>query len=184
MKTVPLFDSIFESSLFSDRQARTFRSGRVLYQLFRFAGKGVNPAAVWLDAGVAVIDCINAFLRYQQAREITEQLLAQKQALEVQILNFDKKLAIEQELLKADQQHRIQLFDNLLKNDQQASLRLVKAIRANRRNLDALLAQLNTLRKQSTYRTPEFSALVKATDTFMQAQLAFLVAAFDEPNDR
>jgi hypothetical protein len=143
MKTVP-FDLIGRV-IFSDRQARTFRSGKVLYQLFRFAGKGVNPAAVWLDAGVAVIDCINAFLRYQQAQEITEQLLAQKQALEVQILNLDKKRS--SRVVNADQQHRIQLFDDLLKNDQQASLRLLKAIRANRRNLDALLAQLNTLRK-------------------------------------
>ncbi|MDU7135083.1 MAG: hypothetical protein E6325_27420, partial [Enterobacteriaceae bacterium] len=105
MKTVPLFDSVVES-FFSDRQARTFRSGKVLYQLFRFAGKGVNPAAVWLDAGVAVIDCINAFLRYRQAQEITERLLAQKHALEVQIQNLDKKLEIEQELINADQQHR------------------------------------------------------------------------------
>jgi|GEM_PF-2084467 len=183
MKTVPLFDSVVES-FFSDRQARTFRSGKVLYQLFRFAGKGVNPAAVWLDAGVAVIDCINAFLRYRQAQEITERLLAQKHALEVQIQNLDKKLEIEQELINADQQHRIQLLDDLLKNDQQAAQRLLKAIRANRRNLDVLLAQLNTLRKQPIYRTPEFSALVKATDTFMQAQLACLVAAFDEQNDR
>lgn len=183
MRTVPLFDSVVESFL-SDRQARTFRSGKVLYQLFRFAGKGVNPAAAWLDAGVAVIDCINAFLRYRQAQEITEQLLAQKHALEVQIQNLDKKLEIEQELMNADQQHRIQLLDNLLKNDQQATQRLLKAIRANRQNLDALLAQLNALRKQPTYRTPEFSALVKATDTFMQVQLACLVTAFDEPNDR
>ena len=183
MRTVPLFDSPVESFL-SDRQARTLRSGKVLYQLFRFAGKGVNPAAAWLDASVAVIDCINAFLRYRQAKEITEQLLAQKHVLEVQIRNLDKKLEIEQELMNADQQHRIQLLDNLLKNDQQATKRLLKVIRANRQNLDALLAQLNALRKQPTYRTPEFSALVKATDTFMQAQLACLVAAFDGPSHR
>lgn len=178
MRTVPLFDSVVESS-FSDRQARTFRSGKVMYQLFRFAGKGVNPAAVWLDASLAVIDCINAFLRYRQAKEITEQLLAQKHALEVQIQNFDKKLEIEQELMNVDQQHRIQQLDNLLKNDQQTAQRLLKVIRANRQNLDALLIQLNTLRKQPSYRTSEFSALVKATDTFMQAQLACLVTAFD-----
>lgn len=183
MKTVTLFDSVGDSFL-SDRQTRSFRSGKVLYQLFRFTGKGVNPAAVWLDAGFAVIDCINAFLRYRQAKEITEQLLAQKQALEMQLQNFDKKLGIELELMNTEQQYRVQLLDSLLKNDLQAEQRLLKAIRANRQNLDTLLAQLNIQRKQPAYQTSEFRALVKATDTFMQAQLACLVAAIDGPNDR
>lgn len=181
MKTVSLFDTGI-GQVFSERGARNARAGKVLFQLLTKTGKGVNPAMIWLDAAISVSDCIGAYLRYQQAKEITAQLEHQKEALDQQINNCQKILHVDTDLWQEEEQQRRKVLDDVLRRDNQAAQRLLKVIRSHRKTLDLLLMQLATLRKQPRSRTPELNALVSSVDKLMQAQLACLVAAFDEPN--
>lgn len=181
MKTVPLFDKGI-GQIFSERGARNIRAGKVLFQLVTKAGKGVNPVIVWVDAAIAVSDCIGAYLRYQQAKEITAQLEHQKHVLDQQINNCQKILHMEAELWQEEERQRQMMLDDALRRDKQAAQRLLKVIRNHRTTLDFLFKQLATLRNQPRSRTPELNALVSSVDRLMQAQLACLIAAFDESN--
>jgi len=181
VKSVSLFDTGI-GLVFSERGARNVRAGKVLFQLVTKTGKGINPAVLWLDAALAVSDCISAYLRYQQAKEITAQLEHQKETLDQQIKDFQEILDAEDALSQEEHQQRQQMLNDVLRRDKKAAQRLLKKIQSHRQTLDLLLMQLAMLRQQPRLRTPELNALVNSVDKLMQAQLACLITAFDESN--
>ncbi|KJF79102.1 hypothetical protein UA45_01505 [Morganella morganii] len=182
MKTVPLFDVNLLGDVFTERQSRNLRAGKTLFQLVTKGAKSLNAAAIWMDAASSVMDCIGAYLRYQQAKEITEQLESQKEALDKQIENCQKILQVEQQVWQEEQQNRLEALDAILRRDRQSSVQLLHVISGYRNSIDFLFVELTKIRHKPHARTPELLALVNSVDKLMQAQLSCLVAAFDEPN--
>ncbi|WP_298444769.1 hypothetical protein [uncultured Ferrimonas sp.] len=178
MKTVDLFQ-FNQLDIGSARQMRMMKNGKTAVQLVRVGAKGVNPVAVWVDAAISVADAINSYCKLQRAREITQQLQAQKRSLEHQLRNASKALEIDQNLWQMEQQQRSRVVQNCIDNRQQQAAQLLLQLKSQHKSLEMLLTQVRALRRQNRSHCPRLTELTQAADNMMQAQLACLVYALN-----
>ncbi|USD36462.1 hypothetical protein [Ferrimonas sp. SCSIO 43195] len=182
MKTVELFQ-FNQLNLGSSRHARVVKNSRAALQLVRHGAKGANPVAAWVDAAISVADAINSYCKLQRAKAITEQLQARKQELTRKVANASEVLAIKQNLWQLEQQHRLSLLETTLEQHQQHTERLLAQLKSQHKSLEMLLTQVRALRRQSRSSCPRLTTLTHAADALMQAQLACLVYALNEPSE-
>ncbi|WP_282177303.1 hypothetical protein [Vibrio nereis] len=178
MRTVQLFD-LGDLGVGTESLNRTVRTNKNLYQLVKQGKKGLAPVAVWADAALATIDCLSAFLRYQQAKEITKQLQWQKRSLEKQLENFEKEHNLRQEWRQQEQELRLATLDKLFREDNQAAELWLAKINSHRKSIDELFTTVKEIRKQAPSDTPELKTLILTIDNLMSRQLKCLVESFD-----
>jgi len=80
MKIVDIFANMAEQMV-DDAQVR--RYGTILLSQGTRGLTKLNPAVVWVDAAIAVVEAAGSYLRFCAAREVTAQLQAFNRSLEI-----------------------------------------------------------------------------------------------------
>lgn len=102
MKSLSLHKSIRFSAHNYDRTLRVARNVRVIYNIARF-GRGaltkLNPAMVYVDAFISLIDVYNSYISYKKAVERTKQLEHELETCKIELSNLRKQY---EEILKTE----------------------------------------------------------------------------------
>jgi len=88
MKTVNLQRIVEPTSSDYSRVMRVSRNVRLIYGITRFGSKAftkVNPAMVYIDAFLSVVDAVDSYFTYKKAVEQTKQLTLQLEAYESEL---------------------------------------------------------------------------------------------------
>ncbi|MFD2642758.1 hypothetical protein [Pseudomonas japonica] len=176
MKTVDIFASVMDQA-FQDTQTR--RYGAIL--LTRGVGgvAKLNPTAVWVDAVVAVIEAGSSYLRYCAAREVTAQIRAFNEQLEVTLAQQLRLGEDELKIIRRDRAERAKMITQVLAGAQNMKVLTAKTVER----------QLNSLRRQHVLlqaerrelgNFQELVALQVCLDRCIDATLALLLSPTGE----
>jgi len=174
VQTLNLFDAGVISNGQDARTARLVRTGQRLYQVTRHGAK-IDPALVWMDAGLAVVDAFSAYARYRQASEITQTLEAECKKLRHLLENESTILGLELDTLRQDGEQRMQTLEDHFAHNRDAARRLLGRLVAQRALIDDILDQLCVLRGTQNTSLPAFVKLESAAHQLMRAHLACLL---------
>ena len=175
MQVVNLFDvTLSAAGPDGARAARATRSGYRLYQAVRFGAK-INPTAVWLDAGIAVLDAAAAYCRYRQARELTRELEADCHRLQRLLENELQIMGLQLDKLSQQDEVRQSVLEQRLEDNRQAASHLQQQIVANRKLMEDILAHIDGLRRSQGVPARNFLALESAAHQLMRAHLGCLL---------
>ncbi|WP_438465545.1 hypothetical protein [Marinomonas sp. PE14-40] len=170
MKTLNIFENILNTAG-SERTKRVYRSGKVLYSLAKTGKAAVNPATIWVDAALACLDAINAYLRLQRAKEITKQLTAVRDALEHRVFNNQKILDMHLTDIQEDTDLRLETLDRYFNNYKIESERLILDVSNNRNDMFENMKSISKLRKSGQGYSSQLAKLLKTADALVFATL-------------
>lgn len=126
MKTVDIFANMAEQMV-DDAQVR--RYGTILLTQGTRGLAKLNPAAVWVDAAIAVLEATASYLRYCAAREVTEQLRAFNNTLEITLAQ-DLRIGEKQlQQIQRERTGRREHIAQVLKHSSQHKLLTSKKVR-------------------------------------------------------
>lgn len=174
MQTINLFETAVSPSGLDARSARLARTNQRLYQVARH-GARINPALVWVDAGLAVLDAFSAYARYRQAREITRALEAECEKLHHLLKNELIVLGLELDTLQQAGAQRIQVLERHFTQNRDCARRLLERLLVQRALIDGILAALSILRGTQGASLQSFVALESAAHKLMRAHLIGLL---------
>jgi hypothetical protein len=169
MKTVHLFDDFFQLAG-SDRQARAYRSGKILYSLATKTAGKINPATVWVDAALSCIDAINSYLRLQRAREVTKQLEMMKSSLEEQLKNHQNIIQLYLDDIRESKEHRLNEIGKIFELESEKCKLLIDMVVKNKEEIFKSSRSISNLRHSGGY-SKELSQLLRVTDELVFATL-------------
>lgn len=179
MKVVELFDFGF-NNIASDRVKRSARLGKAAYVLFKQGPSKVNPAAIWMDSALAVMDAANSYMAFKQEEEITKQLKYELNSLRQILSNLEKQLKIDRETLEKISEYRIAQFDAQLKKISSNNVQLLRKIGEARVSIDTLINVVRSLRQNLLKNALALKDLENSLDNLLLAQLQCLVQSLDE----
>lgn len=104
MKTVDMFANVI-GQMAQDTHVR--RYGTILLKCGKGGLATLSPAAVWVDATIAVTEAARSYLRYCTETEITQQLRTYNATLEAMLINEAQIDTLELEALRHKRAHRL-----------------------------------------------------------------------------
>lgn len=124
MRTVEKHPSLAEH-LFNDNRVRKY--GMIIVQHgLKGAAKKINPAALYVDAALSVIEAVNNYLKYARECEKTKQILAENTIIEVELYAQLKIINLKKETVLKFGNERIEELCRQVKfNDEQRSNMLI-----------------------------------------------------------
>lgn len=125
MRTVEKHPSLAEH-LFSDNRVRKYGM-MILQHGVKGAAKKVNPAALYVDAALSVIEAVNSYLKYAKECEKTKQILAENRRIKSELDGQLKILKLKQDTILKEGESRIdELNQQVQLNEQQRSNMLIE----------------------------------------------------------
>lgn len=144
----------------------------------RAASKG-NVVQAFLDAGQALLEGITSFANYRQALEITRQLEARAEALEVRLAEIRKQCVALTAQAAHEQDHRLRHIQSTLAH-QRESVRIDSTHYARcKDDVRRIGEELIRLRQTSVSSCPHLSRLERAFYQLVSAQVAAAMALID-----
>lgn len=175
MKVFPLFlDALPLPEADRERLQRVSRAGGHLLKAVRHGAK-VNPAAVWVDAAISVCDAVEAWARYEQAREITRQLQSECAMLRHLCVNALVRLRLDGQRVAAEAQGRRSLLDQRLREQRRDEEWLLKQIADRRSLIEQLRGLIDELRTTTLQAPQALLDLEASVETLVRAQLRTLL---------
>lgn len=119
MKVVEKFESLTEHLISDPRVAKY--GMMIVKHGFKGAAAKVNPVALYIDAGLSVLEAASSYFRYAKERERTKQILIENSIIESELKSQLEMLKIKGETLRLQGEERIDaLHRHLEHSDQQA----------------------------------------------------------------
>lgn len=177
LRTIEIFTSLGEH-LFEDQNIRKYGTILVTNGLKNGLNK-INPVALWIDAGLSVIEAANSYLNYAREQEITKQIRLEngviKQELDakIEILKLYNIQKLEEGKVRIDE------ISQQLKFISVNNLNLVKSINDNL----AITKRMLQLVKKERENVANFEKLQKfqtTLDSFIRASLMCLMYSTDD----
>lgn len=156
------------------RLHRVSRAGGHLLKIARHGAK-VSPAAIWVDAALAVCDAAQAWARYEQAREITRQLESDCDTLRHLCANVLRRLALEEKAVRSGAQTRLDQVNQRLRDDRRDSEWLTALILQRRALIEQLRGSVEALRAATLQAPQALLDLEASVETLVRAQLQTLL---------
>ncbi|HCG6517298.1 TPA: hypothetical protein NJ338_002604 [Vibrio parahaemolyticus] len=142
------------------------------------AAKKVNPAAIYLDAGLAVIDAVNSYLQYAKECQKTKQILAENRKIKIELENQLKILKIQQQTLIKDGTERIEHLNKQIKLNCQERNNMLQAVKKHIEIVKKIQNNLKSERENGV----DFTQLKEAQqslDHFLRSALMFMANTFE-----
>lgn len=176
MRTVEKHPSLAEH-LFSDNRVRKYGT-MILQHGVKGAAKKVNPAVLYVDAALSVIEAVNSYLKYAKECEKTKQILAENRKIKSELDDQLKILGLKQDTVLKEGEARIEELSQQIKlNEKQRSNMLSQA----QRHLHIAKSMQEKL-KEDRERGINFKQLQEAQqalDHLLRATLIFITNNID-----
>jgi len=150
-----------------------------LYSLAKTGKAAVSPATIWVEAALACMDAINAYLRLQRAKEITKQLTAVRDALEHRVFNNQKILGMHLEEIQGNADLRLENLDRYFNTYRKESELLIIEVANNRNDVFENMKKVSKIRKSGQGYSPELAKLLKASDALVFATLHLIKTGYN-----
>jgi len=171
MRTVEKHPSLTEH-LFNDN--RTQKYGMMIVQHgFKGAAKKINPAALYIDATLSVIEAVNSYLKYARECEKTKQILAENRIIKAELDAQLKIIKLKQEtILKAGNESVEELCRLVKLNAEQRSNMLIQV----RKHIEIANKMQKNLKaeRENGINFEQLQKAQKALDYLLKASLMFI----------
>jgi hypothetical protein len=176
LRTIEIFSSLGEH-LFEDQTVRKY--GTILVASGIKGLNKVNPAVLWLDAGMSVIEAGNSYLNYAKEREITKQIQLENKVIKQQLDAQIKILKLQNIQHLEEGKTRIEELKRQLKFISVNNRNLVESIRANL-TITKRMMQLVKKERENVANFEKLQKLQIALDVFIRASLMCLMYSADD----
>jgi hypothetical protein len=172
MKTVDVYKSLGEHLI---NDPRVGRYGMIAARHgFRGLAK-LNPVAVWIDAGIAVCEACNSYLKYAAQKEINEQLAIENDLLRRELESQLKKIKLDYQVLLAGQNNYLHTLSQHLEHASYENKLILKEICEKKDRVFILHKLVCNLRLQGY--SSQLEKLQTALDIQVNATLNCLIEA-------
>jgi len=171
MRAVEKHPSLAEH-LCSDHSVQKYGMMIVQYG-FKGAAKKINPAALYVDATLSVIEAVNSYLAYARECEKTKQILAENRRIKVELDAQLKIIKLKQEtVLKAGSERIEELCRQVKLNDEQRSNMLIQV----RKHIQIANKMQKNLKeeRESGINFKQLQKAQQALDHLLRASLMFI----------
>jgi hypothetical protein len=176
LRTIEIFSSLGEH-LFEDQTVRKY--GTILVTNGIKGLSKVNPAVLWLDAGLSVIEAGNSYLNYAKEREITKHIQLENKVIKQQLDAQIKILKLQNIQHLEEGKTRIEELNRQLKFISVNNRKLVESIRANL-TITKRMLQLVKKERENVANFEKLQKLQIALDVFIRASLMCLMYSADD----
>ncbi len=95
-----------------DKAKKIGRNAKIIYNFAKYGSKGltkINPATVYIDAVISVGEAVVSFYQYQNAKEITKQLIMDLDKIKHEFSNKKIEVGVIEKTLKRENKASIEL---------------------------------------------------------------------------
>ncbi|MBY6234658.1 hypothetical protein KUV99_00640 [Vibrio harveyi] len=177
MRTVEKYQSVTEH-LFNDHRIQKYGMMLVRHGV-KGAAKKINPVAMYVDAGLSVLDACNSYLRYAKEREITKQILAENRRLEAEF-SYQLKIMKEQHKTMIEEgEARFKFIEQLIQQDK---LKIKNAMTELNKMLSIAKSMQNILRaeRENGVNFEQLNKLQMELDRFIRVCLVIIMNTIEE----
>lgn len=176
MRTVEKHPSLAEH-LFTDHRVKKY-GFMILKHGLKGGAKKVNPAAIYLDAGLAVIDAVNSYLQYAKECQKTKQILAENRKIKVELENQLKILKIQHKTLLKDGTERIEHLSKQIKLNTQERNNMLHVVKKHIEIVKRMQHKLKSERESGVNFT-QLQEAQQSLDYFLRSALMFMANTFE-----
>lgn len=176
MRTVEKHPSLAEH-LFNDNRVKKYGMMIVQHGL-KGAVKKINPAALYVDAALSVIEAVNSYLKYARECEKTKQILAENRRIKVELDAQLKIIKLKQEtVLKVGNDRIEELCRQVKLNDEQRSNMLIQV----RKHIQIANKMQRNLKeeRENGINFEQLQKAQKSLDRLLRASLMFITNNID-----
>ena len=176
MRTVEKHPSLAEH-LFNDNRVRKYGMMIIQHGL-KGAAKKINPAALYIDAALSVIEAVNSYLNYARECERTKQILAENQKIKIELDAQLKIIKLKQETVLKVGNERIEgLCREIILNDEQRSNMLIQV----RKHIQIANEMQKNLKeeRENGINFEQLQKAQKSLDHLLRASLMFIINNID-----
>jgi len=173
MRTVEKYQS-FAEDLFDDRNVRKYGMMLVKHGL-KGTVKKVNPVVMYVDAALSVLEAVNSYLKYAREREVTKQILAENNRIEVELKAQLKIMKLKQDTVLAWGDDRIKVLTDHICLTELQTANMIKQIH---KQVTIAKAMQYRLRKEreSGIDFKQLQELQKQLDHYLRSCLLFIMS--------
>jgi len=175
LRTVEIFSSTIEHLV---NDSRVQKYGFILGSQGVKSFAKVNPVAIWVDAGLSVIDAVNSYLNYKKECEITKQIKLVNERLNIEIDNKLLRLKMENTLMEQESKVRIDLLTLQLKKNSAGNDFLLKSINNNLEHIKRVYLLVKKERENNVD-VIAIQTLQTALDHLIKTSLMYLLYSID-----
>jgi len=171
MRTVEKHPSLAEH-LFSDNRVHKYGM-MILQHGVKGAAKKVNPAALYVDAALSVIEAVNSYLKYAKECEKTKQILAENKRIKSELDGQLKILKLKQDTVLKEGEARIEELNQQVQlNEKQRSNMLIEV----KKHIHIAKAMQKKLKeeRESGINFKQLQEAQQALDHLLRASLMFI----------
>gem|GEM_PF-4861675 len=176
MRTINIFSSV--DNIQFENQSE-IKYGMMLVSVGTKVLTKVNPIALSIDAGLALLDAATSYFNYAKEREITKQLIIENELIRKELDAQLTQLKLDNIIEFENGNARIEQLSRQLKITSANNSVLIKSINYNLNNAKRMLNIVKDEREQSA-NFEKLQVLQLMLDKFIRASLMFLIYAADD----
>lgn len=176
MEVIDRFGSLAEH-LIADRSVQ--RYGLIIARHGLKGLEKLNPATVWLDAGISVCQAYSAYQGYAAECEVTRQLELETRVLRRELDATLTSLKLEFAVLAQHDRNRVEIIQKALEVNRADSERIVREIAGRMDFVCEYAAKVRQAREQSVRDFRQIQELQKTLDVLLRTSLICVLVAVD-----
>ncbi|MCB2381385.1 MULTISPECIES: hypothetical protein [Shewanella] len=177
MKTLEKYSSLTEH-LFNDSRVQRYGMMLVKHGL-KGAAKKVNPALMVIDAGMAVLDACNSYLKYAKECEVTRQIVAENRLIEAQLSQQLEILKLDHKLMLESSEIRYQALARAVAESSVAVMQMQKSINQSLKHAHKMQLLVRAERENGIS-FEQLQALQKQLDEFIRSAMMCVMSAVED----
>lgn len=131
----------------------------------------LNPATVWLDAGLAICDAVSAYQTYARESEITRQLAEETRLLERELKAMLTSLKLDLDLQDRQERQRVEIINAALNANQQRAQQVMADIASKVQLVYNLAKTIRLAREKSGRNFRQIQELQRDMDSLLRISL-------------
>lgn len=143
------------------------------------AAKKINPVALWVDAGLAVIDAGVSYLNYAKEREITRQIKLGNKIIKEQLDLQLQQLKLQNSEELAQGEERLKIIELALRENKETNKQVISRIN-NTLEQAKLMQQIVKKQREDGVNFDKLQEFQRVLDGLIRASLVCLMTAVDD----